>query len=125
MTKPFPLLAEGPLQEYILRAIFQSLIDGQRIRTYSYSNRDTALAAVEAFLFERPRIGTSRSSSKPGAMTPKRFGKPMKTEVGGLCAHFQQVNGGMSHLPSPASRHGPLSTTTSGRSTRSSARIRA
>jgi len=54
MTKPFPLLAEGQLQEYILQAIFRSLIVDQKIRTYSYTNRDSTLAVVEAFLFERP-----------------------------------------------------------------------
>jgi hypothetical protein len=55
MTKPLPLLAEGQLQEYILQAIFHSLIDDQKIRTYSYWTRSSALAIAEAFLFERPR----------------------------------------------------------------------
>ncbi len=73
MIKPFPLLAEGGLQERILQAIFRSLIDDHRIRIYSYTNRDSTLAAVEAFLFERPRerhiaVVLETGSDDPGAI---------------------------------------------------------
>jgi hypothetical protein len=54
MTKPVPLLAEGPLQEYFLQAIFRSLIDDQKIRLYSYWTRDSALVTAEGFLLRRP-----------------------------------------------------------------------
>src|SRR5437899_1026280 len=54
MTKPLPLLAEDQLQEGFLQAIFRSLIDDQKIKTYSYSNRDSTVAVAEAFLIERP-----------------------------------------------------------------------
>jgi hypothetical protein len=54
MTKPVPLLAEGPLQEYFLQAIFRSLIDDQKITIYSYWTRDSALVTAESFLLRRP-----------------------------------------------------------------------
>jgi hypothetical protein len=54
MEKPIPLLATGIRQEQYLRAIFQTLIDDQKIKVHNYSTDDSALVTAETFLLRHP-----------------------------------------------------------------------
>lgn len=54
MVPELPIFTIGFLQEKYLRAIFGSLIDGQRVGADSFASDDFALVTAESFLWRHP-----------------------------------------------------------------------
>jgi hypothetical protein len=73
MVKPLPLLAEGPLHEYFLQAIFRSLIDDQKILTDNGMNQGSTLAGAEAFLLTHPPERHIAVVLETGSETPEKI----------------------------------------------------